>query len=122
MNHLPDWLTGDAMGQVTAGREVEAHEGIARLQQREEHRLIGLCAGMRLDIGEAAVEQLLGALDRQRFGDVDILAAAIIAPARITLGIFVGHHRALGLEHGTRDDVLRGDQLDLMLLAGELLG
>ena len=77
---------------------------------------------MRLDIGEAAVEQLLGAFDRQRFGDVDILTAAIVAPARIALGIFVGQHRALGLENGARHDVLRGDQLDLMLLAGELLG
>ena len=30
------------------------------------------------------------------------LAALIIAPARIALGIFVGQHRALRLEHGAR--------------------
>ena len=34
---------------------------------------------MGLDIGEAAVEQL-GAADRHGLGDIDILAAAIIAP------------------------------------------
>ena len=51
-----------------------------------------------------------------------ILAAAVIAPARIALGIFVGEHRALRLEHGARDDVLRRDQLDLVLLALQLAG
>ncbi len=66
------------------------------------------------------LEQLAGALDRQRLGDVDELAAAVVAPARIALGVFVGHHRALRLEHGARDDVLRGDQLDLVALATEL--
>ena len=50
-------------------------------------------------------------------GDVDELAAAVIAPAGIALGVFVGQHRALRLEHGARDDVLAGDQLDLRLLA-----
>ena len=49
-------------------------------------------------------------------------AALIIAPARIALGIFVGEHRALRLEHRARDDVLGRDQLDLVLLAVELGG
>ena len=53
------------------------------------------------------------------FGDVDIFAAAVIAPAGIALGIFVGQHRALRLQHRLRDDVLRGDQLDLFLLPEE---
>ena len=75
---------------------------------------------MRLDVGEAAVEQALGALDRELLGDVDVLAAAIIAFARVAFRILVGQHRALRLEHGPADDVLAGDQLDLMLLAAEL--
>src|SRR3546814_3603095 len=49
-------------------------------------------------------------------------AALIIALARITLGIFVGEDRALRLEHRLRDDVLAGDQLDLMALALEFVG
>ena len=77
---------------------------------------------MRLDVGEAAAEQLLGALDRQRLDRVRGRAALIIAPARIAFGIFVGEHRALRLEHGARDDILRRDQLDLVLLAVELGG
>jgi hypothetical protein len=110
-----------AVRQVTARGEIETEEAVARLQQREEHRLVGLRAGMRLHVGEGAVEQLLGALDRDRFGDVDELAATVVALARIAFGIFVGEAGALRLQHGARDDVLRRDQLDLVLLAIELL-
>ncbi len=102
---------------MAARREIEPHERIARLQQREEHGLVGLTARIRLDVGEAAVKQFGGALDRELFGDVDELAAAIITPADIALGVFVGHHRALRLQHRLGDDVLRGDQLDLVALA-----
>ena len=104
---------------MAAGREIEAHERVAGLHQRHEHALIGLAAGIRLHIGEPAVEQSAGALDRQLLGDVDELAAAVVAPARIAFRVFVGHHRALRLEHRARDDVLRGDQLDLVALAAE---
>ena len=75
-------------------------------EQRQEHRLVHLAARMGLDVGEAGAEQLLGALDRQRLDHVDIFAAAVIAPARIAFGIFVGEDRALRLEHGAGDDVL----------------
>ena len=97
---------------MAAGGEVEPHERVAGLHQREEHRLVGLAAGIGLHVGELALEQLAGALDGERLGDVDELAAAVIAPAGIALGVFVRHHRALRLEHGARDDVLRGDQFD----------
>ena len=109
-----------AVGQMAAGGEVEPHEHVARLHQRHEHALIGLAAGIGLDVGEAAGEQLAGALDRQVLGDVDELAAAVIAPAGIAFGVFVGHHRALRLEHRLGDDVFRGDQLDLVALTAEL--
>ena len=77
--------------------------------------------GIRLHIGEAAAEELAGPLDREVFGDVDILAAAVVALARIAFGVFVGHHRALRLHHGAGDDVFRGDQFDLVALAAEFL-
>ena len=109
-----------AVSEMAAGGEIEAHERVARLHQREEHALIGLAAGIGLDVGEAAVEQSAGALDRQTFRDVDELAAAVIAPARIAFGVFVGHHRALRLEHGARYDVFRGDEFDLVALTAEL--
>ena len=75
---------------------------------------------MGLHIGEAAAEQLGHPLDRQLLGDVDVLAAAVVALAGQPLGVLVGEHRALRFEHGAADDVLRRDQLDLVALAPEL--
>ena len=64
---------------------------------------------------------MAGALDRQALGDVDGLAAAVVAAAGIALGVFVGQDAALGLEHGAGDDVLARDQLDAVLLARQFL-
>ena len=108
-----------AVGEMAAGGEIEAHEGIAGLQQRQKHRLVHLAAGVRLHVGELRAEQFLGAIDRERLGDVDPFAAAIIAIARIAFGVFVGHHRALRFQHRAADDVFRGDQLDLVPLPAE---
>jgi hypothetical protein len=47
---------------------------------------------MGLHIGEAAIEKPRGALDGERFDLVDISAAAVIAPARIAFGVFVGEN------------------------------
>ena len=105
---------------MPAGREAEPHEGVAGLHQRHEGCLVGGAARVRLHVGEAALEELLGALDRQRLGLVDELAAAVVAVAGIALRVLVGEHGAGGLEHGARDEVLRRDQLDLVLLASEL--
>ena len=75
---------------------------------------------MRLHIGERQAEKLGNPLNRQPFGDVDKLAAAVIALARQAFGVFVGEHRALRFQYRARDDVLRGDKLDFVALAAEL--
>jgi len=107
------------VGQVAAGGQAHAQDGVAGGKQGEEDGLVGLRPGMRLHVGETAAEQELGPLDGQRLGDVHLGAAAVIAPARITLGVFVGENRTLRLQHRARDDVLAGDQLDAVLLAGQ---
>ena len=76
--------------------------------------------GMRLDVCEFTSEKLGNPFNRQVFRDIDVLAAAVIAPARQTLGVFVGEDRTLGFQHRLADDVLRRDQLDLVALAREL--
>src|SRR5205085_9069199 len=63
---------------------------------------------------------LLRPLDRQSLDRVRRRAALIVTPPRIALGIFVGQHRALRLQHRPRDDILGCDQLDLVLLPVEL--
>ena len=93
------------MGQVPARRQVHPQNGIARLQQRLEHALVGLAARIGLHIRESNAKQLASPRNRQIFGHVDIITAAVIALARIAFGVFVGHHRALRFHHGATDDV-----------------
>ena len=97
--------------------QAHAEDGIARLHQRHVDGGVGLRTGMGLDVGVVGLEQLLGAVDGQLFGDVHELAAAVIALARIALGILVGQHRTLGFEHARAGVVFRGDQLDMGFLA-----
>jgi hypothetical protein len=113
-------VDGRAMGEMPAGGEVETHEGIARLHQRHEGRRVGRRPGMRLDVRESASEELRHALDGEVFGNVDELAAAVVAPPGQAFRIFVGEHRALRLQHRPADDVFRRDELDLVALAAKL--
>jgi hypothetical protein len=81
-----------AVREVAAGVEIHAHEGVARLHQRHEHRLVGLRARVRLHVCPSAIEQRLGPLDRQDLDLVDIFAAAIVAATRIAFGVFIGEY------------------------------
>ena len=76
---------------------------------------------MGLHVGEGAIEQAAGALNRELLGDVDIFATTVIPAARITFRIFISQDRSLRLEHRTANDVFRGDQLNLLLLAFQFL-
>ena len=71
-----------AVGQVAAVRQVHAEHGVARLQQRQVDRHVGLRARVRLHVGVLGAEQRLRARDRRALGDVDELAAAVVALAR----------------------------------------
>ncbi len=66
---------------------------------------------MRLDVRVVGAEQLLGTLDRQGLRHVDVLAAAVVAPAGITLRVLVREDGAHRLEHRVADEVLGRDQL-----------
>ena len=109
-----------AMGQMAAGGERHAQNGVAGPQQREEHREVRRRAAVRLHVDVGAAEQPLRPVDRELLGDIHEFAAAIVAAPRIALGVLVGEHAALGFEHGGADEVLRRDQLDLALLAPDL--
>ena len=70
--------------------QTHAEKGLARLQQGQEDRSVGLCAGMRLHVRELAAKQLLGPLDGQVLGHIHMLAATVVATARVALGVLVG--------------------------------
>ena len=77
---------------------------------------------MRLHVGVLGAEELLGAVAGQVLDHVGELAAAVVAPSGIALGVLVGEHRAHGLQHGLADEVLRGDQLQAFVLAALFMG
>ena len=68
---------------------------------------------MGLDIGVIAAEELLRALDGQSLHHVHALTSAVIALAGITLGVFVGQHRAHRHHNRLGYDVLGSDQLQI---------
>ena len=76
--------------EVAALIEVQAHEGVARLQDGEQYSLVGLCTRVGLHVDKLSAEELLHAVDGEVLHLVHHLATAIVALAGITLGIFVG--------------------------------
>ena len=109
------------MGQVAAVGEVHAHDPVAGFEDAEVGGHVGLRARVRLDVDVlgARVEgerTLLG----ESLGDVDELAATVVALARQALGVLVGEPRALGFHDRGGDVVLARDQLDLVVLAAAL--
>ena len=115
-NHFPDMLGARAVREVATGVEAHAENGVARFRQRQQHALIGLAAGVRLDVGIGTPEQLPGAIDRELLDDIDVLASAVVAASGIAFRVFVGQHRAGRIEHGPAHDVLGRDQFDLIAL------
>ena len=108
------------MGKMAAISQVHAHYCIPRSQQGKEHCHIRLSTGMRLHVGITGTKQLLGTVNGQLLHHIHMLAATIITLARITLGILVGQHAALGSHYCRADNILRSNQLQFVALAVQL--
>ena len=111
---------GGAMGQVAALGQVHAHDGIAQVQQRKVNGQVGLCAGVGLHVGVLGTKQLAGAVDGDLLHLIHKLAAAVVAVAGVALGILVGQHTAHSCHHGGGNNVLAGDQLNVLALTAQL--
>ena len=110
------------MGEVPAVGQGEAKDLVAGGDHGGQRRGVGLRAGVRLDVGVFGAEEFLDAVDRELLGDVDVFAAAVVAAARVALGVLVGEDGALGFHHGARGEVLGGDHFQGAALAAKLLG
>ena len=108
------------MRQVATVGQIQAQDRVAGLDNRHVGRGIGLRARMRLHIRMIGAEELPGAIARQVFDHVRVFATAIVALARITLGILVGKNRAYRFKHGFAHEILRGDHLQPFMLAVNL--
>ena len=106
-----------AVRQVAAFGQAHAHDGIAGLEEGQEHGLVGGGAAVRLHVGGFGAKQLLHAVDGQLLGHVHIFAATVVALARVAFGVLVGELGALRGHHGRGGVVLAGDQLDVVFLA-----
>jgi hypothetical protein len=102
--------------EVATFGQTHAHDRVARFGKSHQHRLIGLRPGIGLNVGGFGAKQFLQAVDGQLLGDVDVLAATVIALARITFGVLVGQLRTLRGHHRVAHIVLGSDQLDMLFL------
>ncbi len=101
-------------------RELEAEDLVALVDEGVQHSGVGRRTRVRLDVRVLGAVEGLDPLDGEGLGDVDLLAAAVVALAGVALGVLVGEHGALSLEHGPRDEVLGGDHLEGVALTREL--
>ena len=81
-------------------------------EQREERRHVRVGARVRLHVGVLGAEQVAGAGAGELLGLVDHEVAAVVALARVALGVLVREDGALRGHHRRRREVLRRDQLD----------
>src|SRR5207302_7081014 len=98
--------------EVAALVELHAHELVAGLEQGEVDGHVRRRPGVGLDVGMLGTEELLAARARQLLDLVDDRVAAVVALAGVALGVLVGEDRARGLQHLSRGEVLRRDQLE----------
>ncbi len=110
-----------AVAQVPAAGEIHRQHRIAGRQDGAEDRHVRLGSGVRLHVHVLGAEQLLRPLDGQLLRRIDVLAPAVPTGIRIALGVLVRQHGALRLQHGEAGKVLAGDQLDILVLALDLL-
>jgi hypothetical protein len=106
---------------MSAVREVHRQDRVAVIDRREVDRHVRLSAGVGLNVGAVAAEELEQPRDRQSLSDIDELAAAVVAPAGIAFGVFVGEDGALGGHDRGAGIVFRRDHLQSVLLAAHFV-
>ena len=98
-------------------RQGQTHDGVAGVQQRVHDGVVRLRAGVGLYVRVLRAEELLHTGNGEVLNDIDVLAAAVVAAAGVSLSVLVGQHRALALHHSAGDKVLGCNHLEGVLLA-----
>ncbi len=109
-----------SMRQMATIRQAHTEQRVTGLHHRQISGGVGLRARVRLHVGVICAEHGLGSVDRQLLGNVDVLAPAVVALARVTFGVLVRQYRTLCVEHAGARVVFRGDELDVIFLASNL--
>ncbi len=119
---LADEVCRMAVAQMPAVIEVQRENFIAGVQRRKVDGLIGLRAGVGLDVDVFGAPELLRAVDGELLDLVGVLTAGVIPLAGIPLGVLVRQRATLRLEDGLADVVLAGDHRQRLFLSGVLAG
>ena len=99
------------VGEVAALIESHPQNGVAGVEHGQVGGQVGRGAGMRLDVGVFGAKELAGPAPGQLFYFVDDVVTAVVALARIALGVLVGQHRS-GRGHDRPGcEILRCDEL-----------
>ena len=78
------------VGQVAAVRQRHRQHRVAGHEEGRVRGEVGAGARVRLQVGVLGAEELLGPRDADQLGLVDLGAAAVVATARVALGVLVG--------------------------------
>ena len=116
----------EAVREVPAVGQVQAHDAVVRVEQRGVHAKVGGRPGEHLHVDAPLVilqaERLQRALLAQALRLVDELVAAVVALAGQALGVLVRQARTVHLHHRAAGEVLARDELEAEALARLLLG
>ena len=75
---------------MTSVIEVQTHECVTQFQTCQEYSGIGLCTGVRLNIGKICAKQCLGTLNTKGLQLINELTSTIISLTGQTFRIFIG--------------------------------
>jgi hypothetical protein len=101
---------------MTTHAQVETQDRIARLENSQKQRSIGLGAAMGLNIRIITAEDLFEPVNSQLLDLIYDLTPSIISAARVAFRIFIGKYGPHRLHDGLRSKVLGGYQFDSMTL------
>ena len=108
------------MGEMPAVIQGEPQKGVAGLHERHVDRVVGLGAGVGLDVYVLGPEDLFRPVYSELLADIHFLTSTVVPLARIALGVLVGQYRANRLQYRLGNEVLRGDHLQGVALALQL--
>ena len=109
-----------AVGEVTAVSQRQAQDRVTDVGHGHEGSGVCLRTSVGLNVDVVAAEDLLRALDRERFGNIDKLAATVVAAAGVALRVLVRQNGALCLKYSARNEILRCNHLEGLALAPQL--
>ena len=108
-----------SVGEVSAVRKLESKNCVVLRRNGVKNCGVCRCARVWLHIGVGRAEQRLCAFDGERFRNVDKLTTAVVPLAGVSLGVFIGQHRALNLQNRARNEVFRRDHFEVIPLTTE---